>query len=78
MKRPKTIVTPDGITTLNGQGQLSKTGLEGEAGEHPVQKVQKTGEGGPAPKKKAYKNLMQRDADGNIIYPIVINNSLMI
>ena len=29
-------------------------------------------------KKKTYKNLIQRDAEGNIIYPIVVNNSLKI
>jgi hypothetical protein len=65
MKRPKTIVTPEGITTITGQQMASEGGPT---------KVQKTA----SVKKKATKNLLSKNEAGEILYPIIVNNSLVI
>ncbi len=70
-KRPKTVVTPDGITTLAGQQmQQMMASFKKES------KRARLEDEGP-PKKRA-KHTIVRDGNGEIVYPIVVNSSLQI
>lgn len=71
VKRPKTIITPDGITTNLGQIiSSSNKGMDKD-----LKSATAISEGA---KKRHAKNLLQRNEEGEIIYPIFVNNSLKI
>lgn len=64
----------------NGTGKLINKNEDGQGGPHTNHSSNQAAAPGEVThtKKKTVKNLLKKDSNGDIIYPIVVNNSLMI